>query len=84
MSEEVVYPEGNCRHEVSIETKFYEKRLHIPWGPKYETGEWDCPPVVWVINDNDSYYGECFKSRRALNGFIKRLQAARDKAWPSK
>jgi len=38
--------------------------------------------VLWLFNDDDSYYSEAFESRQALNEFIARLQACADECWP--
>ena len=75
------YPEGNCKHIVSMHTCAYEvpKDEHRPPEKK---DRYEHPPVVWVVNDNDSYYGECFTSRKQINGLITRLKNARDTAWP--
>ena len=77
---EVQYPKGNCKHVVCVSTCDYD--THGERRCPEERDRYDHPPVVWIANDNDGYYGECFTSKRSINGLITRLKNARDKAWP--
>ena len=38
--------------------------------------------IVFISNDNDSWYTEAFKSRLAVDIFIKLIQVVRDEAFP--
>ncbi len=78
---------GNCHHKVSIVTRAYgkgSKYTKLDCSPSgYKQYYYEHPPVVWLVNDNDEYYGECFSNRKEVDVLIKKLEAARDIAWPS-
>ncbi len=73
-------PKGNCKHCVSVQTQDYDTKGEHRCPEKRDL--YTHPPVVWVVNDNDGYYGECFHTRLKINKFIEKLIAARDEAWP--
>ena len=45
---------------------------------------WAKEGVVFICNDNDSWYTEAFKSRLAVDVFIKLIREAQDEAFPVK
>ena len=39
-------------------------------------------PVVELVNDDDGFYVQVFRSRSELGAFVTKLLAAADDAWP--
>ena len=42
---------------------------------------WYKDGIVWIANDNDSYYTESFKSLEELEVFITKLRNCADECW---
>ncbi len=74
------YPEGNCKHKISVSTESADEVTDKLNHTTYT--EYNHPPVVWLANDSDLYYGEVFTSRKDLTAFIQKLIDARAEAWP--
>jgi hypothetical protein len=39
--------------------------------------------IIWLANDNDSYYTQSFKTRAELEAFISKLRVCADECWPN-
>lgn len=42
---------------------------------------WHENKIVWIANDDDSYYQESFKTREELEVFITKLRNCADECW---
>ena len=64
---------GKCKHAVEVVNGYWDN-----WG----FGKWvERDPFVFMDNDDDSFYWQGFETREEVDEFIKKLEAARDKAF---
>lgn len=42
---------------------------------------WHKDGIVWIANDDDSYYQESFKTREELEAFITKLKSCANECW---